>query len=121
MAIATGGEFLHAEESGLMFKAFVDYSDGGFKVLDILKYGLSPVSLERVDRKGEARHVLVRSTDKRLTTNPSNPPLVVPALNRSYYSFKSFAIDDLPMLKYGRWIYRDACIVKMAPKKYFER
>jgi hypothetical protein len=44
---------------------------------------------------------------------------VVPALNRFYYSFKSFDVDDLPMSKHGRWIYGDACIVKTAPERYY--
>lgn len=43
---------------------------------------------------------------------------VVPSLNGCYYGFKSFAVDDLPMSKFGRGINRDAC---MAPEKYYER
>lgn len=42
----------------------------------------------------------------------------VPSLNGYYYSFKSFAVDDLPMSKYGPGIRGDACIVKMAPEGY---
>lgn len=45
----------------------------------------------------------------------------IPTLNGCYFGFKSFAVDDLPMSQYGRGIYGDACIVKMAPEKYCSR